>query len=166
MIERKSSVETPAAITRPGTVRDHIENLLVEDEPLVGAALQRPDTIDQLTPAAIVSMSQRGDQPRQMGDAFFIAFFRQHQTLDNGTFLDTHAWVLFQLEDYEGAKKYMDLAFKNELEPSGVMLEHYGDILYHLGKKAEAISFWKKAETSPEASDKLSQKIREGKYYE
>ncbi len=85
---------------------------------------------------------------------------------DNGTFLDTHAWVLFQLEDYEGAKKYMDLAFKNELEPSGVMLEHYGDILYHLGKKAEAISFWKKAETSPEASDKLSQKIREGKYYE
>ncbi len=85
---------------------------------------------------------------------------------DNGTFLDTYAWVLFQMEDYEGAKKYMDQALKFELEPSGVMLEHYGDILYHLGKKPEAISYWKKAETSPEASDKLSQKIREGKYYE
>ena len=85
---------------------------------------------------------------------------------DNGTFLDTYAWVLFQMEDYEGAKKHMDQALKFELNPSGVMLEHYGDILYHLGKKSEAISYWKKAESSPEASDKLSQKIREGKYYE
>nr|WP_091697857.1 tetratricopeptide repeat protein [Algoriphagus locisalis] len=85
---------------------------------------------------------------------------------DNGTFLDTHAWVLFQLEDYEGAKKYMDLALKHETEPSAVMLEHYGDILFHLGQKNEALSYWKKAEGSPEASDKLSQKIKEGKYHE
>lgn len=85
---------------------------------------------------------------------------------DNGTFLDTHAWVLFQLEDYEGAKKYMDLAMKHDTEPSGVMLEHYGDILFHLGKKSEALNYWKKAEGSPEASDKLSQKIKEGKYHE
>ena len=85
---------------------------------------------------------------------------------DNGTFLDTHAWVLFQLEDYEGAKKYMDLALKHESDPSGVMLEHYGDILFHLGQKNEALSYWKKAEGSPEASDKLSQKIKEGKYHE
>ncbi|MEB2776019.1 tetratricopeptide repeat protein [Algoriphagus sp. D3-2-R+10] len=85
---------------------------------------------------------------------------------DNGTFLDTHAWVLFQLEDYEGAKKFMDLAMKHETKPSAVMLEHYGDILFHLGKKNEALSYWKKAEGSPEASDKLSQKIKEGKYHE
>lgn len=85
---------------------------------------------------------------------------------DNGTFLDTHAWVLFQMEDYEGAKKFMDLAMKHEAEPSGVMLEHYGDILFHLGKKNEAISYWKKAEETPEASDRISQKIKEGKYHE
>lgn len=85
---------------------------------------------------------------------------------NNGTFLDTHAWVLFQSGDYKGAKKYMDLAMEHEAEPSGVMLEHYGDILYHLGNKSEAISYWKKAEKSPEASDKLPQKIKEGKYHE
>lgn len=85
---------------------------------------------------------------------------------DNGTFLDTHAWVLFQMEDYEGAKKFMELAMKHEEKPSGVMLEHYGDILFHLGKKNEALSYWKKAEGSSEASDKLSQKIKEGKYHE
>nr|WP_245405068.1 tetratricopeptide repeat protein [Algoriphagus sp. AGSA1] len=85
---------------------------------------------------------------------------------DNGTFLDTHAWVLFQLEDYEGAKKFMDLALKHEAAPSAVMLEHYGDILFHLGRKNEALSYWKQAEGKPEASEKLSQKIKEGKYHE
>lgn len=85
---------------------------------------------------------------------------------NNGTFLDTHAWVLFQSGDYKGAKEFMDQAMEYETEPSGVMLEHYGDILYHLGEKSEAISYWKKAEKSPEASDKLPQKIKEGKYHE
>ncbi len=85
---------------------------------------------------------------------------------NNGTFLDTHAWVLFQLGDYEGAKKYMDRALENEQSPAGVMLEHYGDILYHLGDQSKALSYWKKAEGSPEASENLAQKIKEGKYHE
>jgi tetratricopeptide (TPR) repeat protein len=84
----------------------------------------------------------------------------------NATYLDTHAWVLFQMGSYEEAFKYMDEAIKNEKEPSGVMLEHYGDILYHLGKVSEAMTWWKKAEGSSEASDKLAQKIKEGKYHE
>ncbi|MFC3417671.1 tetratricopeptide repeat protein [Algoriphagus hitonicola] len=85
---------------------------------------------------------------------------------NNGTFLDTHAWVLFQMGDYEGAKYYMNQAIEYEVEPSGVMLEHYGDILYHLGQKSEALSFWKKAAESPEASEKLPLKIKDGKYHE
>lgn len=85
---------------------------------------------------------------------------------DNGTFLDTHAWVLFQMEDYEGAKTFMEKALKLETTPSGVMLEHYGDILYQLGQHSEAISYWKKAEGSPEASKDLPRKIKDGKYHE
>jgi predicted negative regulator of RcsB-dependent stress response len=46
------------------------------------------------------------------------------------------------------------------------MLEHYGDILYHLGNKSEAISYWKKAEGTTETSKNLSLKIKEGKYHE
>jgi tetratricopeptide (TPR) repeat protein len=84
----------------------------------------------------------------------------------NGTFLDTHAWVLFQMGDYEAAKKFMLDALNNETEPSGVMLEHYGDILYHLDEKAEALIYWIKADKTSEKSEKLSQKIKEGKYYE
>lgn len=84
----------------------------------------------------------------------------------NSTYLDTYAWVLFQMGSYEEAFKYMDEALKHENEPSGVMLEHYGDILFHLGKVSEAMTWWKKAEGSAEASDKLTQKIKDGKYHE
>ncbi|MCH7415134.1 tetratricopeptide repeat protein [Belliella sp. R4-6] len=85
---------------------------------------------------------------------------------DNPTYLDTHAWVLFQLEDYQNAKTYMEKALKFEDSPSGIMLEHYGDILYHLGNKSEALSFWKKAEGGEETTDLLIKKIKDQKYYE
>lgn len=84
----------------------------------------------------------------------------------NATYLDTHAWVLFQLKDYEGAKKYMELAIENEESPSGVMWEHYGDILYHLGNRNDAISYWKKAEGGEETSEVLIKKIKDRKYYD
>ncbi|SIS85515.1 Tetratricopeptide repeat-containing protein [Belliella pelovolcani] len=84
----------------------------------------------------------------------------------NSTYLDTHAWVLFQLKDYEGAKKYMEMALKEEENPSGVMLEHYGDILYHLGNRNEAIAYWKKAEGGEETTDQLLRKIKDQKYYD
>jgi tetratricopeptide (TPR) repeat protein len=89
---------------------------------------------------------------------------KKHPT--NSTFLDTHAWVLFQMGNYEEASKVMNEAILNDPEPSGVLLEHYGDILFHLGKVSEAMIWWKKAEGSAEASDKLAQKIKDRKYYE
>ncbi|PSL05104.1 tetratricopeptide repeat protein [Cecembia rubra] len=85
---------------------------------------------------------------------------------NNSTYLDTHAWVLFQLKDYEGARKYMERALENDDSPSGVMWEHYGDILYHLGNKNEALSYWKKAEGGEETSEYLLKKIKDQKYYD
>jgi tetratricopeptide (TPR) repeat protein len=70
------------------------------------------------------------------------------------------------MKDYEGAKKYMELALENEESPSGVMWEHYGDILYHLGNSNDAISYWKKAEGGDETSDMLIKKIKDRKYYD
>lgn len=84
----------------------------------------------------------------------------------NATYLDTHAWVLFQLKDYEGAKKYMELALEYDESPSGVMWEHYGDILYHLGNRNDAISYWKKAEGGDETSEVLIRKIKDKRYYD
>jgi tetratricopeptide (TPR) repeat protein len=84
----------------------------------------------------------------------------------NPTYLDTYAWVLFQMGSYEESFNYMKAAIDNDPDPSGVVMEHFGDILYHVGKVSEAISWWKKVEGSPEASKNLSRKIKEGKYYE
>lgn len=85
---------------------------------------------------------------------------------ENATYLDTLAWILFQMGFYVEANEYMEKAIRFENEPSGTLMEHYGDILYHVGRTDEAISWWKKADGSSEASKKLTQKIKEGKYYE
>jgi tetratricopeptide (TPR) repeat protein len=84
----------------------------------------------------------------------------------NATYLDTHAWVLFQLGDFDAAKRYMEKALEFEKTPNGVMYEHYGDILYKLGMVDEALSFWKKAEGLQETSKFLTQKIKNKKYYD
>jgi len=84
----------------------------------------------------------------------------------NATYLDTHAWVLFQLGRYEAAKQYMEKALQFESEPSGVMYEHYGDILYKLGLLNEALTFWQKAEGLQETSKFLTLKIKNKKYYD
>jgi tetratricopeptide (TPR) repeat protein len=79
----------------------------------------------------------------------------------NGTYLDTLAWVLYQLQRYTEAASSLEEALKFEKEPSGVLMEHYGDILFRLGKVEDAVSWWKKAKESPEGSEHLAQKIKD-----
>lgn len=79
---------------------------------------------------------------------------------ENGTYLDTYAWVLFTRKEYSQALYYMKLAIQYSTEVSGVLYEHYGDILYKNGKKEEALEMWKKAlEAGDENSGYLSEKI-------
>ncbi len=54
----------------------------------------------------------------------------------------------------------MKQAMEKTTEPSGVLYEHYGDILYMNGKKKEALEMWKKAkEMGDEVSTALDEKI-------
>lgn len=79
---------------------------------------------------------------------------------DNGTYLDTYAWVLFKRKVYSEALYYMKQAMEKTADPSGVLYEHYGDILYANGKKEEALEMWKKAkEIGDEVSTDLDAKI-------
>jgi len=84
----------------------------------------------------------------------------------NATYLDTLAWVLYQLKRYSEAALHLDEAIKIEKAPSGVLMEHYGDILYRLGKVEEAVGWWKKAKESPEGSDSLAQKIKDQRIHD
>lgn len=63
----------------------------------------------------------------------------------NASYEDTYAWVLFCQGKYAEAKSWQEKAIKNSLVPSGTILEHYGDILFHLGEKDEALNYWNKA---------------------
>ena len=85
----------------------------------------------------------------------------------NATYLDTYAWILYKLERYPEAKKYMDKVFKYDKNPQGVNYEHFGDILYKLGDTKNAMKNWKKAKKAGgEVSEFLDNKIKDEKLYE
>lgn len=83
----------------------------------------------------------------------------------NATYLDTYAWILFMKGDYRLAKFYMESALSNDKTHSGVLIEHYGDILFKLGKVEEAIENWKKARDKGVKSKTLERKIKNKQYY-
>lgn len=87
---------------------------------------------------------------------------------DDPTYLDTRAWVLYNLGKIEDARKIIEKALQQKGDISGDIVEHYGDILYRLGKQKEAMEQWKKAKEMGDASDPdlLLKKISEGKLYE
>jgi predicted negative regulator of RcsB-dependent stress response len=46
---------------------------------------------------------------------------------------------------YDEARKYIDLTMENDKDTSAVLLEHAGDIYYHVGEKEQALNFWQQA---------------------
>ena len=82
----------------------------------------------------------------------------------NSTYLDTFAWIFFKEEKYGLAKIYIERAVANELDPSSVILEHYGDILWFNGEQDAARDQWKKALGLQDPSEILLQKVETGKY--
>jgi tetratricopeptide (TPR) repeat protein len=83
---------------------------------------------------------------------------------DNPTYLDTYAWILYMMEDYQQARKYLEKAAVNAT--NGTILEHYGDVLYKLGETEQALQQWMKAKKLGESSDLIDKKIAQKKLYE
>ncbi|WP_026905157.1 tetratricopeptide repeat protein [Pedobacter glucosidilyticus] len=93
--------------------------------------------------------------------------FRSNQLeKDNSSFLDTYAWILFRQKKYKDAKEWIERALRVSNSQSATIIEHYGDIIFHLGDKAGALENWKKAAQLGEKSTLLQKKINEGKYFE
>ncbi|MBR5885560.1 MAG: tetratricopeptide repeat protein, partial [Alistipes sp.] len=64
---------------------------------------------------------------------------------NNGTYLDTLAWVYYKLGEYEEAKKTMQQAMSFDKSNSSELALHYGDILDALGNTFMAQTYWRKA---------------------
>lgn len=84
----------------------------------------------------------------------------------NETYLDTYAWVLFQNMEFAEALIYIEKAILHGGSSSSVLMEHYGDILFKLDRKDEAISIWKEAILLPDPTDQLKLKLERKKYVE
>jgi tetratricopeptide (TPR) repeat protein len=67
---------------------------------------------------------------------------------DRAGYLDSLAWVMFKQKKYAEAKKYLQQAVQfsadDDEDESIEILDHYGDVLFALGEKTEAVAAWKK----------------------
>ncbi len=82
------------------------------------------------------------------------------------SFLDTYGWILFQQGNYKEAITYIQKAIDSNGQDDGTLLEHLGDVYYHLGELNKAKENWKKAKEKGETNPTLLKKIQDGKYYE
>ncbi len=79
------------------------------------------------------------------------------------SYQDTYAWILYQRSEYEDALEWILKALKSGGEKSGVIMEHYGDILFQLGEEQKAVEQWKIALELGDHSDELPQKVQSEK---
>ncbi len=86
----------------------------------------------------------------------------------NATFLDTYAYVLLREAKYQEAMFVMERCIENyskgDEEPSADIHDHYGDILFNVGKVDEAIEQWQKALSLEPDNALIKRKIDEKKY--
>ena len=85
---------------------------------------------------------------------------------NNGTYLDTYAWILFMEERYADAKTYIDAALKSRdsTENNSTVLEHAGDIYAMNGMMDGALDYWKQAYEDDHKTDVLKWKIDHKQY--
>ena len=86
---------------------------------------------------------------------------------ENSAYLDSMGWVLYRLEDYEGAVEYLQKAADGTGGKDSTVVDHLGDALIKLGRTDDARAQWEKAleiEKDKKAPDeemlsKLKQKL-------
>lgn len=82
------------------------------------------------------------------------------------SFLDTYAWILFKQGKFAEAKDYLQKGLDLEKTDRNTLLEHMGDVLFHLGDKGNAVEYWKKAAEGGVKSEILKKKIEKKSYFE
>ncbi|MBL7788878.1 MAG: tetratricopeptide repeat protein [Chitinophagales bacterium] len=85
---------------------------------------------------------------------------------NSASFLDTYAWICFELGLYTDAKYYQEQALANGKEDMATIYEHYGDILFKLNEIEKALIYWTKAKESGSKNKSLPTKISTRKYVE
>ena len=106
------------------------------------ALVYKPDNIGALNNYAYYLSLER----KNLDKAEEMSYRTVKAEPTNGTYLDTYAWILFEKGKYVEAKIYIDQAMLNGGDQSSVVVEHCGDIYYHVGEPERALEYWKQAE--------------------
>lgn len=80
---------------------------------------------------------------------------------NNRSYLDTYGWILYQQGKYKEAEVWLARAVK--IGSKSAIAEHYGDVLYKLDRKEEALKYWMDAKEAGAGSEFLDKKIAEKK---
>ena len=83
---------------------------------------------------------------------------------DEPRYLDTKGLILFQQGKYPEAKTYFERACGGAEITDKSCAEHLGDVLFMLGKKDEAMSYWLRAKELGSTNKALNEKITQKKY--
>ena len=88
-----------------------------------------------------------GEQGKDLDKAEAMSYKAIKNEPNNGTYLDTYAWLLFLKKRYAEAQVYIEQALKNDSTSlkSKVVLEHAGDIYAMNGDTKKAIEYWNMA---------------------
>lgn len=81
------------------------------------------------------------------------------------SFQDTYGWVLFKQGKHEQALEWVGKAIAGGAN-DGVVLEHYGDILFHLNRVDEAVEYWEQALQAGGAGSSIQKKINDRTWYD
>ena len=102
-------------------------------------------------------LSQREENLSEAKD-MIVKCLALSEGTQNASYIDTYAWVLYKLGEYDLAKDQIEQALKiNDKSP--VILDHYGDILHKLGMKEDALIYWKKSYELDSSNTGLKDKI-------
>lgn len=86
-----------------------------------------------------------GEEGKELEKALRMSELSNQLSLNNSTFLDTQAWILYKMERYDEARKIMQQAISFDRSNSAVLLFHYAEILYAQGDSFMAEVYWKRA---------------------
>ncbi|MEZ5651392.1 MAG: tetratricopeptide repeat protein [Burkholderiaceae bacterium] len=76
---------------------------------------------------------------------------------DDAHIVDSLGWVLFRQGDLQGAERELRRAYA--AAPEAEIATHLGEVLWRMGKKAEARAFWAKAQTEDPDNETLRETL-------
>lgn len=79
---------------------------------------------------------------------------------DEGTSLDTYAWVLFKKKEYQRAMEVIEEAMEKTEEASAELHDHAGDIAFMNQNYDRAISEWRKAFALEPDNELIAKKVK------